>query len=78
MEIIFWKKNQFNKIGINKIKMTIIVRLDVVLAQQKMSLPEFSKRVNVSIKNLSLLKKKWESESHSIFNLKCNFQRNEW
>lgn len=37
--------------------MAIIVRLDVVLAQRKMSLTELSQRVNVSIKNLSLLKK---------------------
>ncbi len=37
--------------------MAIIVRLDVVLAQNKMSLTELSDRVGVNIKNLSLLKK---------------------
>ncbi len=36
--------------------MAIIVRLDVVMAQQKMSLTELSERVNISMKNLSLLK----------------------
>jgi len=36
--------------------MAIIVRLDVVLAQKKMSLTELSERVGVNIKNLSLLK----------------------
>lgn len=36
--------------------MPIIVRLDVVMAQKKMSLTELSERVNISMKNLSLLK----------------------
>ncbi|MEO1263949.1 MAG: helix-turn-helix transcriptional regulator [Bacteroidota bacterium] len=36
--------------------MAIVVRLDVVLAQKKMSLTELSERVNISLKNLSLLK----------------------
>ena len=36
--------------------MAIIVRLDVVLAQRKMSLTELSERVGVSMKNLSQLK----------------------
>ena len=36
--------------------MPIIVRLDVVLAQRKMSLTELSERVKISMKNLSLLK----------------------
>ena len=36
--------------------MAIVVRLDVVLAQRKMSLTELSERVGVSIKNLSLFK----------------------
>lgn len=37
--------------------MAIIVRLDVELAKQKMSLTELSERVGISLKNLSLLKK---------------------
>lgn len=37
--------------------MAIIVRLDVELAKRKMSLTELSEQVNISIKNLSLLKK---------------------
>lgn len=36
--------------------MAIRVNLDVVLAQRKMSLTELSERVNISLKNLSLLK----------------------
>ena len=36
--------------------MPIIVRLDVVMAKRKMSLTELSERVNISMKNLSLLK----------------------
>ncbi|WP_026871499.1 helix-turn-helix domain-containing protein [Inquilinus limosus] len=36
--------------------MPIIVRLDVVLAQRKMSLTELSNAVGVSIPNLSILK----------------------
>ena len=36
--------------------MAIIIRLDVVLAQRKMSLTELSQRVKISMKNLSLLK----------------------
>lgn len=36
--------------------MAIIIRLDVVMAQKKMSLNELSDRVGVSVKNLSLLK----------------------
>ena len=36
--------------------MAIIVRLDVVMAQQKMTLTELSERVGISMKNLSLLK----------------------
>ena len=36
--------------------MPIIVRLDVMLAQRKMSLTELSEKVGVSMKNLSLLK----------------------
>ena len=36
--------------------MAIIVRLDVVMAKQKVSLTELSERVNISMKNLSLLK----------------------
>lgn len=37
--------------------MAIIVRLDVELAKRKMSLTELSEKVNISMKNLSLLKK---------------------
>ena len=37
--------------------MAIIVRLDVELAKRKMSLKELSEKVNISVKNLSLLKK---------------------
>lgn len=37
--------------------MAIIVRLDVELAKQKMTLTELSERVGISLKNLSLLKK---------------------
>ena len=36
--------------------MAIEIRLDVVLAQRKMSLTELSVRVGISITNLSLLK----------------------
>jgi putative transcriptional regulator len=37
--------------------MPIIVNLDVVMAQKKMSLTELSERVGISMTNLSLLKK---------------------
>ena len=36
--------------------MTIVVNLDVVMAQRKMSLNELSKKVGVSLSNLSILK----------------------
>lgn len=36
--------------------MAIIVRLDVELAKRKMSLKELSEKVEISVKNLSLLK----------------------
>ena len=37
--------------------MAIIINLDVVMAQKKMSLTELSKKVGLSMTNLSLLKK---------------------
>lgn len=37
--------------------MAVIVNLDVVLAQRKMSLTELSEKVGISIVNLSILKK---------------------
>ena len=37
--------------------MAIIVNLDVVLAQRKMSLTELSNRVGITMANLSILKK---------------------
>ena len=37
--------------------MAIIVNLDVVLAQRKMSLTELSQRVGITMANLSILKK---------------------
>ncbi|MEO0897833.1 MAG: helix-turn-helix transcriptional regulator [Bacteroidota bacterium] len=37
--------------------MPIIVKLDVELAKQKVSLTALSKKVGISLKNLSLLKK---------------------
>jgi putative transcriptional regulator len=37
--------------------MPIIVNLDVVMAQRKMSLTELSEKVGISMNNLSLLKK---------------------
>ena len=37
--------------------MAIIVNLDVVLAQRKMSLTELSQKVGISMPNLSVLKK---------------------
>lgn len=36
--------------------MSIIINLDLILAQRKMSLTELSERVGVSINNLSILK----------------------
>jgi putative transcriptional regulator len=36
--------------------MAIVVNLDVVMAQRKMSLNELSEKVGVSISNLSILK----------------------
>lgn len=36
--------------------MTIVVNLDVVMAQRKMSLNELSEKVGVSLSNLSILK----------------------
>ncbi|WP_286271338.1 helix-turn-helix domain-containing protein [Thalassotalea hakodatensis] len=36
--------------------MAIIVRIDVIMAQRKMSLKELSKKVGISSTNLSLLK----------------------
>ena len=36
--------------------MPIVVNLDVVLAKQKKSLTHLSNRINISMKNLSLLK----------------------
>ena len=36
--------------------MAIVVNLDVVMAQRKMSLNELSERVGVSLSNLSILK----------------------
>ncbi len=43
-------------IGATLIVMAIQVNLDLVLVQQKMSLTELSKRIGISITNLSLLK----------------------
>ena len=37
--------------------MAIIVNLDVMLAKRKMSLTELSKRVGITMSNLSILKK---------------------
>lgn len=37
--------------------MAIIVNLDVVLAQRKMSLTELSRKVGITMANLSILKK---------------------
>lgn len=37
--------------------MAIVVNLDVVLAQRKMSLTELSQKVGISMPNLSILKK---------------------
>ncbi|MCB0482583.1 MAG: helix-turn-helix transcriptional regulator [Flavobacteriales bacterium] len=37
--------------------MAVVVNLDVVLAQRKMSLTELSEKVGISIVNLSILKK---------------------
>ena len=37
--------------------MAIIVNLDVILAKRKMSLTELSKKVDITIANLSVLKK---------------------
>lgn len=37
--------------------MPIIINLDVVMAQKKMSLTELSEKVGISMTNLSLLKK---------------------
>ena len=42
--------------GATLIVMAIQVNLDLVLVQQKMSLTELSKRIGISITNLSLLK----------------------
>lgn len=43
--------------GINGLAMGIIVNLDVMLAKRKMSLTELSERVNITMANLSILKK---------------------
>ncbi len=37
--------------------MTVIVNLDVMLAKRKMSLTELSDKVNITMANLSILKK---------------------
>jgi len=37
--------------------MAIIINLDVVMAQRKMSLTELAKKVGISMTNLSLIKK---------------------
>lgn len=38
--------------------MAIIINLDVMLARRKMSLTELAERVNITIANLSILKKR--------------------
>ncbi|MEO1050917.1 MAG: helix-turn-helix transcriptional regulator [Bacteroidota bacterium] len=53
--------------------MAIVVRLDRVLAERKMSLTELSERVEVSMKNLSLLKQgKVRAVRFSTLNAICN------
>jgi putative transcriptional regulator len=53
--------------------MPIIVNLDVVLAQRKMSLTELSEKVGITMSNLSVLKKgKAKAVRFSTLNLLCN------
>lgn len=47
--------------------MAIIVNLDVLLAERKMSVTELSEKVGITMANLSVLKKR-ESQSHPLFN----------
>lgn len=52
--------------------MAIIVNLDVVLAQRKMSLTELSEKVGITMANLSILKKgKAKAVRFSTLDLIC-------
>ena len=52
--------------------MAVIVNLDVMLAKRKMSLTELSKRVGITMSNLSILKKgKAKAIRFSTLNLIC-------
>ncbi len=53
--------------------MTVIVNLDVMLAKRKMSLTELSDKVNITMANLSILKKgKARAIRFSTLNAICN------
>lgn len=53
--------------------MTVIVNLDVMLAKRKMSLTELSEKVNITMANLSILKKgKARAIRFSTLNAICN------
>ena len=53
--------------------MAIIINLDVVMAKNKIGLTELANEVDITLANLSILKKQ-QSQGRPPFNLKCHLQ----